>query len=266
MKLFATAIALILTLSLLPAQTDSTNAAPQAPTAPVPKPVRKPAVVSSKPVKVSPNLPDTRNAGWEKRALSNIAKGQAGAASIQLIFDGDSITDFWQTRGQPIWKDRYGKFNAIDFAISGDRTQNVLWRLAHGQAQGLHPKLIVLMIGTNNTNDVSTPQEIADGVKEIINEYQKLCPDAVVLLQAVFPRAAAPTDPYRLKVNAINDIISKFGDGTKVIYIDFGNKFLTPDGTLTKDIMPDFLHPSPKGYQIWADAIQPTIDKYLSPK
>jgi len=275
MKIFSTLVALLLTLSLLPAQTDSTNLSaqtdatntpPTAPSAPAPKPVKKPAIVSSKPVKVAPNLPETRTPVWEKRALANTAKGQAGAASIQLVFDGDSITDFWQTRGKAIWKQHYEKFNVIDFAIAGDRTQNLLWRLAHGQAEGLHPKLIVLMIGTNNTNDVSTPQEIADGVKEIIGEYQKRCPDAVVLLQAVFPRGVAPTDPFRLKVKAINDITSKFADGTKVIYIDFGDKFLTPDGILTKDIMSDLLHPTPKGYEIWADAIQPTIDKYLSAK
>jgi beta-glucosidase len=265
MKILHTFLALVLTLTWLPAQTDTTTNTP--PSAPVPPP-KKVTEVSSIPAKVPTTSPETRYAAWEKRAMGATAKAKAEATSIELVFDGDSITDFWQKkdRGLPVWTERYAKYHAFDFAISGDTTQNLLWRLAHGQAEGLHPKLIVLMIGTNNTGFVSTPQEIADGVKEIIRDYQKRCPDAVILLEAVFPRGEKPTDPFRLKVNAINEIISKFGDDEKVVYIDFGAKFLTPDGELTKEIMPDFLHPNLKGYQIWADAIQPAIDKYLPAK
>lgn len=209
-------------------------------------------------------FPAPRN-DWESRAETSTDKAKKLGNAIQLVFDGDSITDGWQSKGQEIWAKRYARFGAFDFGISGDRTENVLWRLEHGQAEGLHPKLIALMIGTNNLGR-NTPEEIADGVKAIVAAYRQHCPDAVVLLQAVFPRGASATDPNRDKIKKINQIISKLDDGSKVIYIDFGDKFLQPDKTLSPDIMPDFLHPNQKGYEIWADAIQPVIDKYLGAK
>jgi lysophospholipase L1-like esterase len=262
MKLFWAPLVL-LTLTLADAQSDpATSTSNAAPPAAAPA-KRAPTAASSMPVKIPPNAPDTRGPGWEKRALALIAKGQAEAGTTELIFDGDSITDFWQTRGLSVWTARFSKYHPIDFGISGDFTQSVLWRLAHGQAEGMHPKLIALLIGTNNMRFTSTPQDIADGVAEIIRQYQKRCPDAVILLQAIFPRAALPTDPYRLKVEATNALLAKLGDGSKVIYLDFGDKFLSPDGTLGRDVFPDLLHPSVKGYQIWADAIQPTLDKYF---
>ena len=164
-----------------------------------------------------------------------------------------------------MWTERYDKLGAFDFAIAGDRTQHLLWRLAQGQVKGIHPKLIAIMIGTNNMWD-NSPEEIADGVKAIVADYQKRCPGAAILLQAIFPRGELPTDPVRAKIKATNEIISKLGDGKKVIYVDFGDKFLNADGTISNEIMPDFLHPSPKGYQIWADAIQPIIDQYFATK
>ena len=202
---------------------------------------------------------------WLQRVALNNDRAHKAADSIQLIFDGDSITDFWQSRGKDVWTQFYGKLNAFDFGISGDRTEHLLWRLSQGQVDGIHPKLIALMIGTNNTG-TNTPEQIADGVKEVIAGYQKHCPDAVILLQAIFPRAEKPTDPSRLKVKATNEIISKFADGKKVIYTDFGDKFLNADGTMSKETMGDFLHPSLKGYQIWAEAIQPIVEKYFPAK
>ena len=264
MKAFLTLLLAALVSGLCLAQTPvapPTSGTVQAPVA-TPKPDRMPPpAVSSVPPKTPPNQPETRNAGWERRALANIAIASAQASTIDVVFDGDSITDFWGRAGIKVWT-TFAKYHPYDFAISGDTTQNLLWRLAHGQAQGLHPKVILLMIGTNDMKYTSSPQEIADGVAEIINEYRKICPDAVIILQAIFPRAASPTDPYRLKVNATNPLLAKLGDNSKVIYTDFGAKFLAPDGTLSRDIMPDRLHPSEKGYQIWADSISPLLEKY----
>ncbi len=107
-------------------------------------------------------------------------------------------------------------------------------------------------------------EQVAAGVKAGIDGDRARCPDAVILLQAIFPRSEKPEDAFRVKVKAVNQIISQFADGKKVIYLDFGDKFLQPDGTLTREIMPDFLHPSAKGYEIWADAIQSVIDKYIT--
>lgn len=199
---------------------------------------------------------------WLVHFQHNLERTKQG--NVDLVFDGDSITDGWQGTGKEVWAKNYAQFHPADFGISGDRTEHLLWRLDHGQVAGLHPKLIALMIGTNNTGS-NTDVQIAEGITAIVHEYQKLCPDAVILLQAVFPRSEKPTDPVRAKIKNINTIISKLGDGQKVIYVDFSDKFLQPDGTLTRDIMPDFLHPNAKGYEIWADAIRPEIEKVFGP-
>jgi lysophospholipase L1-like esterase len=199
---------------------------------------------------------------WLYRVKNNIAEGKKAAATTQVIFDGDSITDGWHGRGKQVWEERYAKYGAFNFGIGGDRTEHILWRLEQGQAEGMNPKLIAIMIGTNNTGS-NTAEQIAEGVTAVVKAYQKRFPKAVILLQAVFPRNEKTEDPTRQKIKQINEIISRLGDGKKVIYVDFGDKFLQPDGTLTRDIMPDLLHPNEKGYQIWADAIQPYIDKYL---
>ncbi|HUB66944.1 MAG TPA: GDSL-type esterase/lipase family protein [Candidatus Methylacidiphilales bacterium] len=185
-------------------------------------------------------------------------------SKIDLIFDGDSITNLWTTTGAKIWNNRYAKLNAFDFGISGDQTQNLLWRLRNGQVNGLHPKLVVLLIGTNNISN--TPDQIAEGIKAILTEYRTRCPQATILLQGIFPRGHQPIDPFRAKIQTTNRIIASFADGNKIIYADFGDKFLQPDGVLSGEIMGDYLHPTEKGYQIWANAIQPTIDRFFPPK
>ncbi|XHR28213.1 MAG: GDSL-type esterase/lipase family protein [Chthoniobacteraceae bacterium] len=202
---------------------------------------------------------------WFQRIINTNAKAQASAGQIELIFDGDSITDNWRGPGKEVWQKYYGNRNAFDFGIGGDRTEHVLWRLSQGQVNNLHPKLVALMIGTNNTGGNSAEQ-IAEGIKAIVTDYQKRCPETVILLQAVFPRGEKADNPVRAKIKQINEIISSLGDGKKVIYVDFGDKFLQPDGTLSRDIMPDFLHPNAAGYEIWANAIAPIVEKYVPAK
>lgn len=199
---------------------------------------------------------------WIQRVQGNIAKAHKAPESIKLVFDGDSITDGWQGGGKEIWKERYAKYGAFDFGISGDRTEHLLWRLSQGQVDGLKPKLVAIMIGTNNTGNNSV-EEIAEGIKTIVAEYRKRVPDAVILLQAVFPRGKKADDPQFAKIKSVNEIIAKLHDGEKVIYVDFGAKFLGADGSVNLSVMPDALHPNTEGYKIWADAIQSYIDKYL---
>jgi lysophospholipase L1-like esterase len=184
---------------------------------------------------------------------------------VDLLFDGDSITAGWKGGGGGIWGHKYAKLNAYDFGNPGDTTGGLIWQVGTGgQVDGLHPKLIVLLIGTNNLGH-ATAEQIAEGIKAVVTEYQKHCPGSAILLQGIFPRGAKPTDPARDKIKSINKIISQYADGKTILYLDFGDKFLQPDGSITKDIMPDFLHPSAKGYQIWADAIQPVIDQFFPP-
>lgn len=202
---------------------------------------------------------------WLARVKSNNDRAAQMAGRIGLVFDGDSITDGWQGKGKEIWAAHYDKLGAFDFGISGDRTEHVLWRLSQGQMNGLHPKLIAIMIGTNNMGSNSVEQ-IAGGVKAIVNDYRERCPDATILLQAIFPRGHEATNPLRAKIKETNKILSGLADGNKVLYLDFGDKFLEPDGTLSPEVMPDYLHPNEKGYQIWAEAIQPVIDKFFPAK
>ncbi len=195
---------------------------------------------------------------WMVRFTDNLKQAQGG--NIDLLFQGDSITHGWKSLGAAVWKERYENRNVASFGISSDRTQNVLWRMQHGELDGISPKLLVLMIGTNNLGD-SAPQ-IAEGITAIVREVQKRCPRTHILLLGIFPRGASPTDGQRVKIAEINKLIEPLGREPSVTYLDIGEKFLAPDGTLSKEIMPDLLHPSLAGYRIWADAIQPVVDQY----
>ena len=221
-----------------------------------------PATLPAAPEGVNPAAYPLPRVDWLQRVKSNFSKADPLREKIQLVFDGDSITDGWQGAGKTIWAARYAKLNAFDFGIGGDRTESVLWRLSQGQMDGINPKLIALMIGTNNLGGYKNEQ-IVEGIKTTVAEYQKRCPKAVILLQAIFPRGEHPTDPYRARIKEINAAISAFGDGKKVIFVDFGDKFLNPDGTMSREIMNDFLHPTAKGYQIWAEAIAPVIAQFF---
>lgn len=205
--------------------------------------------------------PDRQFLYSQERFKGNMDKLAHTPRPIELIFDGDSITDGWQGKGREVWAQNFANRRAFDFGISGDRTQHVLWRLSKGQVDGLDPKLVLIMIGTNNIRSHSVEQ-IAEGVAAVVREYQKRCPNAVIVLQAIFPRGQAADAEFRAKVKEVNQRISVLGDGQKVIYLDFADKFLEPDGTLSAEVMPDFLHPSAKGYEIWAEAIRPIVDKY----
>ena len=190
----------------------------------------------------------------------------AQRGNIDLLFVGDSITDWFSNpRGQAqtpaagleIWNANFGQFKPANFGIAGDTTQGVLWRMQNGELEGFKAKLIVLMLGTNNINR-NPVDEIVDGDRLIIEEFKKRQPQAKVLLLGVFPRNEDAANPLRATIKEINSKLEKLADNNKVFYMDIGSKFLTADGTLTKEVMADGLHPTAKGYQIWADAI---IDK-----
>jgi lysophospholipase L1-like esterase len=180
---------------------------------------------------------------------------------VDLIFDGDSITDWFQTTGKPVWDKAYGGRNARDYAIAGDRTDNILWRLDHGQVDGLDPKLIVLLIGTNSTVRDSSGQ-IAAGVQACATEYLKRCPHAHLLLLSLFPRRTAG-DPLRAKVNAVNAKLAAIHFDDRVTLLDIGKIFLDDQQAIKLDLMPGRLHPSAAGYQAWAAAMEPVIARYL---
>lgn len=187
-----------------------------------------------------------------------------GDKPADIVFDGDSITNRWESTGRAEWNAHYAG-HAADFGIEGDRTENVLWRLSKGQVDGVNPRVVVLMIGTNNTGRDSV-ENLAAGVNACAAEYLKRCPQAHLILMAIFPRSAKPNDPARIKVKKVNEIISHVQDPQRETFIDIGPQLEQPDGTILPTIMPDFVHPNAPGYRIWATAIRPTIDKYLQAK
>lgn len=212
--------------------------------------------------------------GTEKRheSFNEIAKkGEA-----QLVFLGDSITHGWENKGRAIWDQTWAPLKAANFGIGGDRTEHVLWRIDHGNFDGIKPKEIVLMIGTNNTGHQGRPQkeldgavyectaqQTAEGIKAILARLQQKCPEARVLLLAIFPRGANKEDKFRQQNEATNAIVKGFADGKKVFFLDINDKFLEPDGSLSRTVMPDLLHPNEKGYQIWSDAIESKVKELL---
>ncbi len=217
---------------------------------------------SQAPDEAAPKLdPDgSLNAGFMKSHDKFLDIAQAGTA--QLLFLGDSITAGWGRKSE-IWEKAFGSYQPANFGIGGDRTQHVLWRITNGELEGIRPKAVVLMIGTNNSGTDSA-EGIAKGITNIVETIRTEQPQAKILLLAVFPRGEkAESNPGRDKLNQVNKIIAKLDDGQHIHYLDIGNKFLQPDGSLSKEIMPDFLHLSAAGYQIWADAIGPKLAELM---
>jgi lysophospholipase L1-like esterase len=224
------------------------------------------------PARNSALKPEPRDANWVKRheGFNTLAK-QGG---VDVLFVGDSITDGWRTApprgGKEIWDREYASLRAANFGIGGDRTQHVLWRLQNGNLDGIKPKAVVLMIGTNNTGFErdgttrrNTPAETIEGVRAIVNLLRAKQPQAKILLLAVFPRGEKPDHPQRLQVAEINRGIAGLADGKAIRFLDLKRVFLAADGTLPKDVMPDFLHPHAAGYQLWADALRAPLAALL---
>lgn len=201
------------------------------------------------------------NAGFVAAHARFVSQAKQGEG--QLVFLGDSITAGWAGNGKDVWAKAFGAYKPLNFGIGGDRTQHVLWRILNGELEGIKPKAAVIMIGTNNSG-ADSAEGIAKGVQLIVETVRTKQPQAKILLLAVFPRGEKPSpNPGRDKLKKVNEIIARLDDGKNVFFLDIGAKFMQPDGTLTKDIMPDFLHLSPAGYQIWADAIGPKLAELM---
>jgi lysophospholipase L1-like esterase len=243
------ALALLLSAALVGAQTPAAGGGRGGPAGP--------AAPANQPFHNERN--DARHQGF-----LDIAK----TGNVSLLFVGDSITDwFANPRGQvatggEVWKASFGDMKPADFGIAGDTTQGVLWRMQNGELEGFKAKLIVLMLGTNNINR-NPNDEIVDGDRLIIEEFKKRQPQAKVLLLGIFPRNADAANPLRATIKEINSRLAKLADNKQVFYMDIGGKFLTIEGSLTTEIMADGLHPTAKGYQIWADAILPTVKSLM---
>lgn len=197
-------------------------------------------------------------------ALHDQFLARARDGGVELLFVGDSITAGWGgPNGKETWEARYAGRKAANFGIGGDRTQHVLWRMENGELEGIKPKVAVLMIGTNNSKH-DPADKIASGVEKIVKTIRDKT-GAKVLLLAIFPRGATPeaAAEQRAVIADVNQRIAKLDDGKNVRFLDIGEKFMQPDKSLSKEIMPDYLHLSKKGYEIWADAIEPLLSEMM---
>lgn len=249
--LLAAALCLTLPLTAV-AQTTATQAAAAATTE---TDANIPTVPAPRFGKAAKNFSDRHQSH-----LDRIKEGPIG-----VLFFGDSITQGWEKQPE-IWETAFGQWNPANFGIGGDRTQNLLWRIDHGAFENINPnpKVLVLMIGTNNSNNNKAP-EIADGIRLIIQRTREQLPDTKVLLLAVFPREPrkGQTDNPQMEViKKLNPMLEKMDDGETVFYKDIGHVFLK-DGRIPQEIMPDGLHLTKEGYQLWADAVKPEIEKLM---
>lgn len=196
---------------------------------------------------------------------------KAKQGRIDVYFVGDSIVRRWGALDYPEllanWQQNFHGWNAANFGWGADRTQNILWRLEHGELDGVNPKVIVVLAGTNNVGteprDERTTEEIARGIKAIADLCQKKAPNATIVLTAIFPRhdniAVMPT------IKRINEQLAAFADGRRLRFLSINDKLAHLDGSLVDGVMNDKLHPTLKGYQIWADALKPILRELLGP-
>ncbi len=209
--------------------------------------------------------PDHRHysPGWTARheSLNAIAK----KGDVDLVFLGDSITRSWEAEGAEAWKEYYGKRKAANFGISGDQTQHVIWRIDNGNFDGIEPKLIIIVIGTNNVGH-NTPGEVAEAMEVIVKRLRIKLPRSKLLLLGIFPRGVRADDELREANADASRLFSKLADNRMIQYMDIGQKFLEKDGTLSPKIMPEALHPNAKGYRIWARAIEAKVAELMEEK
>ena len=223
---------------------------------------------AAKPVDASAAIAKTGNARFFELHESFLKRGKAGP--IGVLFLGDSITEGW-TKAPHIWEHYYGAFQPANFGIGGDQTQHVIWRIENGELDGIHPKVLVLMLGTNNTSGNSA-EEIAAADRKIVQMIQSRLPETKVLLLAIFPRGPRKNKEgvviddgvSRMKmIRAANAELAKLDDGKTVRFLDINKHFLANDGTIPDILMPDQLHPNAAGYQLWADAMKPLLAEMM---
>jgi len=185
-------------------------------------------------------------------------RGQA-----DVVFLGDSITQAWEVAGKEVWAKYYAPRHALNLGIGSDRTQHVLWRLDHGHLAGLKPKVAVVLIGVNNIPDESySPGMVLEGVTAVVQTLRTKLPETKILLLGIFP-FHEDFHPQRGKALQVNQALHKLDDGQWVHFLDFGYLFIQPDGKISKDMMPDFIHLTPTGYRLWAEAMEPKLAELL---
>ncbi|MDI1318706.1 MAG: GDSL-type esterase/lipase family protein [bacterium] len=223
-------------------------------------------------VDASAPIPKTGNTRFFELHEKFLARTKAGP--IGVLFLGDSITEGW-VKAPHIWEKYFGAYQPANFGISGDQTQHVIWRIENGELAGISPKVVVLMIGTNNSG-AHTGEQIADANKKIIEMIRAKIPGVKVLLLAILPRDARPNPDGLITEAAIADaakrvaandranaLLAKLDDGVNVHFLNTNAIFLGRDGRIPWTIMPDQLHPTAAGYQLWAEALEKPLAELM---
>ena len=200
---------------------------------------------------------------WMKHH-NGLADGLAKQEKVDLLMVGDSITFRFARAGRKVFEQYYKPRNGYNFGSSGDRTEHILWRLRNGKLDSIRPKLVTLLIGTNNLmRKEETPEQTAYAIDAITKELRQRLPEAKILILGIFPRGRTVDDPGRLRNEKVNSLISKLQDSEKIFYLDVGHVFLNPDRTINTDLISDTVHPNEKGFEAWAEAMEPTIKRLL---
>ncbi len=204
---------------------------------------------------------DWKSYDWVVRHNEILALNQPGAIRADVIFLGDSITHFWsgepkakRVSGKDSWEKWIAPHHPINLGYGWDRTENVLWRLRHGEIAGLKPKAFVVLIGTNNLSGFNSPAQTAEGVAEVCRELRRQAPQAKILLLAILPRQAKP-DATRQRVTDTNVLLKAQAPQIADAYLDLTDKLVEADGSILKETMNDYLHPTNKGYEVMGAAI-----------
>ena len=213
-------------------------------------------------------LPVPRTGSITNRQSQVLQRAKDAPGDYDLEFIGDSITQGWESGGKTVWQEFYGQRKVINFGVSGDRTQHVLWRFENGQLDGIKARVAVVMIGTNNSNnntnkDDPTPADILEGVTAIVQQIRTRQPDTKVLLLGIFPRAKT-FSPQRGQILQVNQALARLDDGKHVFFLDIGSQFIENDGSISTGMMRDALHPGEAGYKVWANAMEPKLKELLA--
>jgi lysophospholipase L1-like esterase len=200
---------------------------------------------------------------------------KTGQGIIDVYFAGDSITRRWGAVDYPEllanWNLNFFGWNAANFGWGGDSTRNILWRLHNGELDGIHPKVLVLLAGTNNLSypfsqdgTESMAADITRGIEAIVNVMREKAPEAVIILMGIFPRNDKMI--FHSVIERINGNLANLADGTKIRYLNINDRLADPDGRLYEGMAdPDMLHLAIRGYQVWADALKPIFHELLGP-
>lgn len=206
----------------------------------------------------------------EKDAITPVAKDpdrhaqfleRSKQGNIDIVFLGDSITNRWSSVGEESWR-KLARYKPVDFGIEGDCTEHLLWRLEHGELDAISPKVVVLLIGSNNVFYFADelPEWTVRGIEKIVTVIQKRAPASKVLLLGIFPRDER-VSRVRQTITEVNRKIQQLDDGVRVRFVDMGSQFLDGDGNIPADIMPDKVHLSAKGYDLWYRSLEPILSE-----